>query len=597
MTVARSDVRKWGAALGWYLLLPGVMALLSITLTGFVYWKNNNVFHVPYVLQLFDHPEFKGDAFYATLPHFVSLVWPMVRIFSTEDNIPLVFEVANYLSRAAAFAGLIYLIRAGQGVTAAGVLICLIAVVLTPLMQSYSIVGGHGMFLEYFTHSETTWGLIFLGTTLLATRRLTAGAAVLGIVFALNAFIGIWMGVAAAIALLVSWRDLTVRGVLHMGAAFFTAASPVILWIALSVGSPTDGQPFRYIQYIREYFPDHFLIEAVPMKDLIKFGMLALVGVLAAFHLTATRFWVALQVGLLLVFLVGIPLPYLVDSRFIFNLHLLRAAGVEQAIAVVLALVAAVKLIQTDAPGGGRYYGVAGVSLLTFLQPTVVTLASVGLALLAPMLPGGPAIRRAKNYARIILTVGLGVLVASELWSWAIRPFIDYGTLTPLITALLLIVTVLLRGIRPQYRTAAVAAVLGGYLAFSVAPRMLDTRHSGQGRQTDGDAMVSWIIQSDVHGTVLLPIDDPLADVFQLSARRPIWVDKKQGAAVMWSPSFYTQWSTRMKEVAALHTPTEYYQYAKDHRIPNVLLASTAGECPAPATTLRSTGRYVLCRP
>jgi hypothetical protein len=72
-------------------------------------------------------------------------------------------------------------------------------------------------------------------------------------------------------------------------------------------------------------------------------------------------------------------------------------------------------------------------------------------------------------------------------------------------------------------------------------------------------------------------------------------VDWKQGAAVMWAPSFYEQWARRYKEVSALGTPESFINYARSNNIKNVLIHSTAGVCPAPASLKLRTALLVLC--
>jgi hypothetical protein len=54
---------------------------------------------------------------------------------------------------------------------------------------------------------------------------------------------------------------------------------------------------------------------------------------------------------------------------------------------------------------------------------------------------------------------------------------------------------------------------------------------------------------------------------FQLGSERNVWVDWRQGAAVMWSPSFYARWWARFPEVARLKTHSDFSAYAAAHRI------------------------------
>jgi hypothetical protein len=108
--------------------------------------------------------------------------------------------------------------------------------------------------------------------------------------------------------------------------------------------------------------------------------------------------------------------------------------------------------------------------------------------------------------------------------------------------------------------------------------------------------LVAWVNTSNLHGPFLLPNDDnDHSDYFQLQARKKVWVDWKQGAAVMWSPSFYNQWSHRTTEVSVLHTPEEYMAYAQKNGIHYLVLKSSDGSSPMGIKVLKRTPYYLLC--
>ncbi|MEJ1978051.1 MAG: hypothetical protein WDN49_20000 [Acetobacteraceae bacterium] len=52
--------------------------------------------------------------------------------------------------------------------------------------------------------------------------------------------------------------------------------------------------------------------------------------------------------------------------------------------------------------------------------------------------------------------------------------------------------------------------------------------------------------------------DDPVP----IWARRPLWYDWKEGAAVMWTPHYYQEWSKRRSEVIGLQTVDAVLAYA-----------------------------------
>jgi hypothetical protein len=103
----------------------------------------------------------------------------------------------------------------------------------------------------------------------------------------------------------------------------------------------------------------------------------------------------------------------------------------------------------------------------------------------------------------------------------------------------------------------------------------------------------AWAATALPPGAVLTPLQ--LDPDFQWQSRHPSWVSWRSGAAVMWSPSFYPTWSTRMHEVTALRDPAARVAYACDKGIPYVLEEGTTP--PDTATVLRREGRYALLAP
>ena len=102
----------------------------------------------------------------------------------------------------------------------------------------------------------------------------------------------------------------------------------------------------------------------------------------------------------------------------------------------------------------------------------------------------------------------------------------------------------------------------------------------------------AWAASALPAGTVLTPLD--LDPDFQWQSGHPSWVSWRSGAAVMWAPSFHPQWSTRMREVAALRDPAARIAYACAHDISYVL---EPGAPPENTTLLRREGRFALVAP
>jgi hypothetical protein len=65
-----------------------------------------------------------------------------------------------------------------------------------------------------------------------------------------------------------------------------------------------------------------------------------------------------------------------------------------------------------------------------------------------------------------------------------------------------------------------------------------------------------------------------LTPSFWTFARRPAWVDWRQGAAVHWRPDFYPLWRQRLAEATALDGVDAKLAYARANAIPYVILAA-----------------------
>lgn len=328
-----------------YIFAPFFATLTSLSITDFYFPFNNNIFHIPYVLELSTQPEFSSNTFYQSLSNFTSAIWFILRYISDETNIRTVFFVSNFISRYLAFVGILFFIQKIETKNIKAIVTCISTVALTPLLVGVSFVGEHGLFVAYFSHSEVTWGPIFFSLAALYSEKVTLSALYTGIVFAINAFVGVWMLFLSLFTIFYVEIKFKLSELGKSVIAFAICSFPVVYWIISSSIIAPEAMEFEYIDYIRSYYPNHFLIEAASIKSLINLSLLYACGFLSVRFLTNKRFLIAIQVACLILFLVGIPLPYLFDYRALYNLHLLRSDGLEQMIAVILSSLAGAKLI------------------------------------------------------------------------------------------------------------------------------------------------------------------------------------------------------------------------------------------------------------
>jgi hypothetical protein len=586
-----------------------VGTLISLGLTGFRFGVANNIFHIPYALDLAARPEFAHDQFYQTLKYFTSIVWPAMRLFATESNVAVLFLIAHVISRAGAFVAIAYLLRA-LGVRTRGTLaIGLMVAAATPWLQGDSAVGAHGMFLVYFTHSEVTWPFI-IGALLCTLRgRLMAAAFFAACTLSINAFVGIWLVPIIGVCVLVGKPRPSLRLSIKALGVFAVVSAPVMLWILSALAIPKPVAAFSFREYIRLYYPTHFLIEAAAPAAILELAVLWLAALIATKFISNGSFWRVVLVTAAAIFLAGIVLPYAVDSRLIFNLHLLRIAGVIVFFSVLVIIGACLNRIRrADNVQSTIIWYLVLIALTCYRRTYVPDLILALLicheitARLAAAAEGrGDALRGDERLRHRHATYAAGL--ALLLWSgWLAMIYTRFRT--DIVSALYLLlvlacfVFILVRAAKPNIeRTAALMLSLAvsasiGVTVFSKlqarVPRM---------RQADSSsprALADWLRAHPVVGPLLLA-RSAQADDFQLRARVPIWVYWKEGAAVMWYPPFYQQWSTRYKEVENLDSLEQLFTYAKANDIRYFIGKNEDDHCPAGSTAQREEAGFILC--
>lgn len=91
-------------------------------------------------------------------------------------------------------------------------------------------------------------------------------------------------------------------------------------------------------------------------------------------------------------------------------------------------------------------------------------------------------------------------------------------------------------------------------------------------KQNDYIAAQQWARQSTLVGSVFFT--DVKDAGFSLFSRRSSWWEPAQGAAVMWSPSFYPIWTCRMAAVNSAHTAENISEIARSSNVDYILTVS-----------------------
>ncbi len=577
----------------WLAALLLVATALSVVRTGFHFGISNNVFHVPLVLDWAQQPAFEQDAFYATLGKFTSVVWPIVRWVVNEANVGLVFFVGHFVSRLLAVLAILWLlIRHFQmqfHLAAVGLLVC----VLTPWLVGASSVGGHGLWVRYFTHSEVTWGPLLAALMAAQAGRWVLAGALAGVVFAINAFVGIWLLAILGPVFLLGGGERAWSQVPKGALAFGLLASPVLVWIvqSMSTGARVD---FDYLEYIRTYYPEHFLIEAATPRELVIFAFHFLLGLLAAALSPRPRFWLVVLGACAMVFAAGAVLPYMLNQRIVFNLHLLRIEGVAQWLSVVLAIAVLSVRLGGERDPSVRVFAMIGLlSMLSTLQePTGLAFAALSLLAIVAIERGSRWIPGWLRAAQCRLAVAFtAMVIAAGAWRW------DWTLLNGLLWivmggwALGLLFGLTWRRPYGVFVPVALIALLP-HIAKSPGLQLEDAHPPGLTELT------TWVREQGVAGPFLISLagHGDGHDYFQLLSRQRVWVDWKQGAAVMWEPRFRDQWIQRYREVKALKTPAEFADYARVNGLRHMIVDQVGADCPTATRQLFRTSQYLLCQ-
>jgi hypothetical protein len=585
-------------------LMTLLAAVLSLAVTGFQFGVSNNVFHIPYVLGLERHSTFSGDAYYESLDRFTSWIWPIIRSVASEQTIEEVFFSAHVLSRVAAVAAICWLFISNGLRTASALAAGLAVVAVTPWLTGASFFGRHGLFIHYFTHSEVTWGPLTAALVLMSRGRTVAAAGMSAVAFSINAFVGVWLVAMLAMAVaFAEGRRPTSRDVLKSVGLFVLIATPTAVWIATTMTGSDGRVEFSYIEYIRLYFPHHFLAEAALAHEIVKFLLMTYSGLLAALLLDNTRFWFAVIGACLLLIGVGVVLPYVLDARPVFNLHLLRVDGIVQFLTLLLIVCAALQALSRDRRAFVTVLAFTCLAgLVTAQRDGGPILVALSMTLIALAARGGRLGRFADDPSaqrRLMFWCLLPAVVVCVLLDVRAERIDGISAVRYAILLAVMAVVMRMRD-HPMHVRVIEGAVLA--LCLLMAAARLDARIEYQDEMAEArkpyEALVDWIRESPLDGPLLIPLDDPYHsrkfETFQLDARRRVWVDWKQGAVVMWDPSFHEQWATRFEEVRALADDAARIAYARDNGIAHVVLESAT--CPARSLRVYGNREYAVCR-
>ena len=527
LRVREDAVSAWRDGAAWLALLAAGTAL-SWLATGQVFGAGNNVFHLPIVHGLATLPQFADDAFVQSLHGFSSGLWMLLEGSAAWIAPPLLFGLLLAASKMLSLLAMA-LIAGELGVTSWPARCGFVALVaVAPLLVGTAYAGHGGLFIGYFSHSELGNGIGLLALWACLRQRFDWALAALGLLFFVNAFMAVWSVLPWA---WLGWRALRAEPTLWrrqaggLGLAALAAAAlaaPVLLRLRDSGLLAADATAaFDQRDFLRAYYPYHFLADAMPATQWLGLAVVVVVAVLAlrALGPRAAPLGHALA-AFGVVYAAGLVLPFVSSSPALLNLHLLR------------------------------------VSVLAHF------IAAIALAALCVQWAGSTDARQRRLGAPWLVWCLLAprpMLLGALLLPWARRRSADGAAPAA-----------------PWLRTAGAALLLAG-LAVQAA-LLVRSQHSAAALRAsvaDWTSLAAQLERSTpVSAVVMLPLQtedwsppDAGTAVFESVARRAVWVDHKRGAAVLWARGYHAQWQQRMTHLAALRDWPQRLDFAAAHGI------------------------------
>ena len=517
----------WRAAVEWALLLSAGAALSWLS-TGFVFGTNNNVYHLPIVGALFSLPPFADDAFIQSLRGFSSGWWMLLEGSDRSIDPVVLFGAMAALSKCLGLLGMT-LIAQELGLVGRAQRAGFIGVVaLMPVLQGHAFAGHGGLFMNYATHSELATGVALLMLWACLRRRFDVALALIGLVFFLNAFMAVWTVLPWAWLFVRAARSdpsLWVRQRRGLGGALAVAAllaTPVILRALRSglLGRGADTA-FDYSAYLLDTYPYHFLASSLPLGQWL--GLAAVVATAALGLRSIGPRAAALAHALAafgVVYAVGVLLPLFTQAHGLLNLHLLRVSVFAHLIA---GIAMGVTIVRGFASADVHRRWLASPWLLLFMWlPRVALVGTLLLPALQNLLRSSSV--RARAWTK---RAGIGLTLASAACA--------AGT-----THL------------TQQRNEALRRSVADW---SELARAIE-------RASAPSEMVLLPYETDSWQP-----PDAGAGVFEYVAHRPVWADRKRGAAVLWQPAYHTEWRSRTEGLAALQSWDEKLRFAAARHI------------------------------
>ena len=350
-------------------LLCMLAAVSANFLSGVGFPEQNNIWHVPVVLDYAATPEGPHDVYNASFKHFVSAFWLIPRIIATDANLEIIFVTLQIIGNAALGFSVYMLIQFAT--QRRFILSSLVASFFCFCygLWGFTRLGYSELFVGYATHTQFAIILCLLSFTLLLRGHSLWSAVLLSLAADTNLFMAAWGGLSAGLFLIVNERRLLSRDQISFAALFITLTAPVLVWALYSSG----GSGEIPLEFFRTFLKGHVYAFDYPQAAVqtLALGLAAsLTALVSDREDQRLRHLGLLTLICVTVLGVGAVMPYITSVQLLLLLHPLRYVS----ITVLLSACCAGALLVKAIAGGSR------------LDPIPTFIATAGFLLKSPVI-------------------------------------------------------------------------------------------------------------------------------------------------------------------------------------------------------------------
>ncbi|WP_413989775.1 hypothetical protein ACMDCR_28105 [Labrys okinawensis] len=520
------SVRSWCIAFA----IVSFGTALSLVMSGYIGGWGNNYYHLPILAGLYNEPQFSGDMFIQSLRFYSSGFWQVLSDRVHGRDVYWILFLFQILSRMLLFAGMLAWADLLGIKASKEQLVFVTLIALSSILQGFAKAGAGGLLIDGFTQSELANSTTLFALAWAARGRITAAFVMNGLTFFLNAFVAVWTVVPLLFIICTQWRQgrwtlrsLSKPAALGLAGAAFLAA-PVVYNIMTN--PYTEATPaFGYIDYLKAFYPYHFLVSSLPLQDLWQFAVIFLCGAIASSMLRQPQsYLIPALCGAVVVWVIGTFLPALTDARMLLNLHLLRSGTTVHLLCAIGIAALTTRWTFSSAESDRHVWA-----------PAMVALSCTFKTMLIPLL----------------LVLGI-----RSLWPVVKTPWRYYAA-PAFLAAAALFIAVHIYGIAVWERNA------------------LNSRNDWEAlaewAQTNTPLKAVFLMPPGISrgtGQMLPPSNEDQdrlfegSEVFPYFSHRQSWVFTPSGAAVMWAPAYYWTWRNRLTEVRNLKNLPDRLNYA-----------------------------------